>query len=217
MTILTAVTSTAAPLAAQGIVKRFGDKAVLNGIDVTVQRGEVVALVGENGAGKTTMLRICAGLLAPDEGVVSIASSPGFCPQDPCLMDLLSTEEHLTLFGAGRGMSRDHARDAGLRLLTSLGFHGSPADLTGELSGGSRQKLNLTLALLGDPEILLLDEPYQGFDRNSYVDFWDLVDRWRDAGKATLVVTHVLTELHRADRVIDLPATPSADTRVSRR
>jgi ABC-type multidrug transport system ATPase subunit len=74
------------------------------------------------------------------------------------------------------------------------------------LSGGTRQKLNLALSLLGDPQVLLLDEPYQGFDRGSYVNFWDHVDRWRERGCATLVVTHMLAELSRVDRVVDLAA-----------
>jgi ABC-2 type transport system ATP-binding protein len=72
------------------------------------------------------------------------------------------------------------------------------------LSGGTRQKLNLSLTLLANPDVLLLDEPYQGFDHGTYVDFWDLVSAWRSADRAVLVVTHMLTELWRADRVINL-------------
>ncbi len=73
-----------------------------------------------------------------------------------------------------------------------------------DLSGGTRQKLNVALALLGDPPILLLDEPYQGFDRGSYVNFWDHVERWRQEGRAVLIVTHMLAELERVDRVVEL-------------
>jgi ABC-type multidrug transport system ATPase subunit len=74
------------------------------------------------------------------------------------------------------------------------------------MSGGNRQKLNLSLALLGDPDVLLLDEPFQGFDHGTYVDFWDHVARWREQNMAVAVVTHMLTELWRVDRVVELSA-----------
>ncbi|MEV5301895.1 ATP-binding cassette domain-containing protein [Amycolatopsis methanolica] len=72
------------------------------------------------------------------------------------------------------------------------------------LSGGTRQKLNLVLAGLGDPDVLLLDEPYQGFDRGTYLDFWEQAWRWRDAGKAVVVVTHLLNQADRVEQVLDL-------------
>jgi ABC-type multidrug transport system ATPase subunit len=81
------------------------------------------------------------------------------------------------------------------------------------MSGGTRQKLNLALALLADPDVLLLDEPYQGFDRGTYVNFWDHCDRWREQGKAVVVVTHMLAELSRVDRVVELPAHPAREGR----
>ena len=84
--------------------------------------------------------------------------------------------------------------------------------VTRDLSGGTRQKLNLALALLADPTVLLLDEPYQGFDRGTYVNFWDHCDAWRLRGKAVVVVTHMLAELGRADRVVELPAHPARGT-----
>jgi len=73
-----------------------------------------------------------------------------------------------------------------------------------DLSGGARQKLSLALALLGQPGLLLLDEPYQGFDQGSYLDFWQHAGAWRRQGRAVVVVTHLLTELHRADQVLEL-------------
>jgi len=78
-----------------------------------------------------------------------------------------------------------------------------------DLSGGTKQKLNLALALLGDPKVLLLDEPYQGFDRGTYVNFWDHVDRWREESKAVVIATHMLAELDRVDRVVELAVHPS--------
>jgi ABC-type multidrug transport system ATPase subunit len=191
-------------LIANGISKRFGEKTVLEDAGLELSQGEAVALVGENGVGKTTLLRICAGLLSPDSGTVRVAGRIGYCPQDAGVLDLLTADEHMVLFGRGAGLSRHAALREGKRNLDLLAFPQRERTIAKNLSGGTRQKLNLALALLGNPEILLLDEPYQGFDRGTYVNFWDHVDRWRDDGKAILVVTHMLAELARVDRVVEL-------------
>jgi ABC-2 type transport system ATP-binding protein len=190
----------------RGVTKRFGSKRVLSDVDLTVHAGEAVALVGENGCGKTTLLRICAGLTRPDAGSVSLHGRLGYCPQQPGLFDLLNADEHLAFFGAAAGMRRGEAISAGRQILAEMDFPVGDRGVARSLSGGTRQKLNLALSLLGDPQVLLLDEPYQGFDRGSYVNFWDHVDRWRERGCATLVVTHMLAELSRVDRVVDLAA-----------
>lgn len=191
-------------LEASGLTKRYGRTTVLDGATLRVDGGEVVAIIGENGAGKTTLLRLCAGLLAADAGTVRRHGRPGYCPQEPGLVDLLTADEHLLLFGAALGMSRGEARRAGAALLEGFGARSGERTVARDLSGGTRQKLNLTLALLGDPALLLLDEPYQGFDLGSYIDFWAHVDRWRAEGRAVVIVTHLLTELHRADRVLEV-------------
>ncbi len=196
-------------LSAHGIGKRYGRKIVLEGAEVALAAGEAVALVGENGAGKSTLLRICAGLLAPDAGVVTAAGRVGYCPQEPGVLDLLTADEHLVYFGAAVGMGRREALAEGRRLLAEFGFRLGDRSVAGELSGGNRQKLNLALTLLGDPPVLLLDEPYQGFDHGTYVDFWAHVDAWRAGGKAILIVTHLLAELSRVDRVVELRVHPS--------
>lgn len=191
-------------LVAEGISKRFGKRSVLSDAGVEVRGGEIVALVGENGAGKTTLLRICAGLLPADEGRVSVSGRIGYCPQEPGVLDLLTADEHLMLFGRAVGLSRQAAQAEGRRILAEFGFPVGDRTVARDLSGGTRQKLNLALALLGDPSVLLLDEPYQGFDFGTYVNFWEHVERWRGEGKAVLVVTHLLAELSRADRVVEL-------------
>jgi ABC-type multidrug transport system ATPase subunit len=191
-------------LAARGITKTFGGREVLGGVDLAVRPGEVVGLVGENGAGKSTLLRICAGLLNPDAGAVEVSGRVGYCPQEPGLLDLLTADEHLVYFGAALGLGRAASMAAGRRVLEDFGFPTADPKVTKRLSGGTRQKLNLALALLGDPAVLLLDEPYQGFDRGVYVNFWDHVDGWRAAGKAIVIVTHMLAELSRVDRVVEL-------------
>jgi ABC-2 type transport system ATP-binding protein len=191
-------------LSAVGIVKRYRRHTVLDRVDLDVRRGEAVALTGENGSGKSTLLRICARVLAPDAGQVHVRGKVGFCRQDPALYDLLTADEHLVLFGAAAGQSRTEALHKGHDILDSLGFHAQQNTVVRDLSGGTRQKLNLALALLAEPDVVLLDEPYQGFDHGTYTNFWDLVQAWRGADRAVLVVTHMLTELWRTDRVVTL-------------
>jgi ABC-2 type transport system ATP-binding protein len=193
-----------ARLRARGICKRFGRRQVLWNVDLTVRGGEVVAVVGANGSGKTTLLRICAGLLAPDRGEVVVDGALGYCPQHGGLADFLLPDEHFSLFGVGRGMARAQARAGGRHLAATLCWDAADRVLARDLSGGTRQKLNVVLSVLGDPEVLLLDEPYQGFDRGAYLDFWRLVWHWRDAGKAVVVVTHLLNQLDQVDTVVDL-------------
>lgn len=196
-------------LVVSGVGKSFGHTQVLRDVDLTVNAGEIVALTGENGAGKTTLLRICAGVLRADAGMVEVAARIGYCPQSPGLFELLTADEHLVMFGRGIGLPREVALRRGHGLLVEFGFPVGPRVVTADMSGGTRQKLNLALALLADPGLLLLDEPYQGFDRGTYVNFWDHCHTWRSQGKAVIVVTHMLAELDRVDRIVELPAHPS--------
>jgi ABC-2 type transport system ATP-binding protein len=196
--------SPAAPrLVVDGVTKLFRRHRVLDRVGLVVAAGEVAAVVGPNGSGKSTLLRICAGLQSPDEGRVTVHGGLGYCPQQPALVDLLNADEHVDLVGAGRGLDRAQARRAGADLAARLDWvpDGRPV---GELSGGTRQKLNLVLAGLGDPAVLLLDEPYQGFDGESFLDFWEQVWHWRDEGRAVVVVTHRPEQLKRVDAVLDL-------------
>jgi ABC-type multidrug transport system ATPase subunit len=191
------------------VTKQFGRTTILHDVDLTVHGGEVVALTGENGAGKTTLMRICAGLIRCDAGEVRVSGPIGYCPQAPGLFELLTADDHLVMFGRGAGIGRSESLRRGHEILEEFGYPRHERSVTRDLSGGTRQKLNLALALLADPTVLLLDEPYQGFDRGTYVNFWDHCKSWRDSGKAVVVVTHMLAELERVDRAVELPAHPS--------
>ena len=191
-------------LRASAIVKSFGRKRVLDGVCLDARASEVVAIVGENGAGKSTLLRICAGLERPDSGSVRIGGRVGYCPQEPGLFELLSADEHLALFAPALGLSREGGLAEGRRLLGELGFPVDDRAQARRLSGGARQKLNLAIALLGEARVLLLDEPYQGFDRGGYVNFWEHVGRWRAQGIAVVIVTHLLADTGLVDRVVEL-------------
>lgn len=188
-------------LEVDAVSRGFRRGPVLRQVSLTVRGGEAVAVVGENGAGKSTLLRLCAGLDVPDQGAVRRFARVGYCPQEPALFDLLCPEEHLMLFCGGR---KEAGMAQGRELFAALGIDAKSRTLARDLSGGMRQKLSLALALLGDPGLLLLDEPYQGFDHGSYLNFWRLAGTWRAAGKAVVVVTHLLTELDRVNHVVEL-------------
>jgi ABC-2 type transport system ATP-binding protein len=203
---LTAVTTGIRPplLEARAITHSYGRKLVLDGVSLSVHGGEAVAIVGENGAGKSTLMRVCAGLIHPEFGEVRVGGRVGYCPQIPGLFDLLNADEHLSLFAPALGLSNQEVLRTGHKLLEELGFPAGDLSPTRYLSGGARQKLNLALALLGGARILLLDEPYQGFDRGAYVSFWEHVAGWQAEGLAVVVVTHLLTDLALVDRVVEL-------------
>jgi ABC-2 type transport system ATP-binding protein len=191
-------------LRARGITKRYGRRNVLTDINLTVRAGEVAAIIGANGSGKSTFLRICAGLVSPDAGRVYLDGTLGYCPQDGGVQEFLRPDEHFVLMGAGRDWSRSRSRQAGRTAAAVLDWDASAPTLARHLSGGTRQKLNLVLSGLGDPDVLLLDEPYQGFDQGAYLDFWQQVWRWRRSGAAVVVVTHLLTHLNLVDQVLEL-------------
>ena len=185
---------------------RRGRRTILSGINLTVRRGEVVAVVGANGAGKSTLLQLCAGLLRASSGRIERTPHFGYAPQLDSLAPLLTVDEHLRLFGAARGMRRGRSVSTGHRLITRLGWTARGDQTAGTLSGGTQQKLNVALAQLDAPELLLLDEPYQGLDALAYEDLWALITSWRASGAGLLLVTHLLRDVDLVDRVVELPA-----------
>ena len=202
-----------APTAAAPVVLRLRDvsarrgrRTVLSGINLTIHRGEVVAVVGANGAGKSTLLQLCAGLLRASGGSIERTPNFGYAPQLDSLAPLLTVDEHLRLFGAARGIRQGRSVSTGHRLLTRLGWTARGDQTAGTLSGGTQQKLNVALAQLDAPDLLLLDEPYQGLDALAYEDLWALISAWRASGAGVLLVTHLLRDVDLVDRVVELPA-----------
>lgn len=164
----------------------------------------MVGLVGENGSGKSVLMKIIVGLLRRDAGTISMHGQPGYCPQVPLLWEKLTVAEHFDLFGTAYKLAEGAAEEAQEALLRELGFARYRSYRIEELSGGTRQKLNLALALMHDPALLLLDEPYAGFDWETYVRFWEMAEARRERGMAILVVSHLLTERDRLTRVLEL-------------
>lgn len=177
---------------------------VLRGVDLGLGVGEVVGLVGENGSGKSTLMKILVGALAPDGGSVTHIGRLGYCPQEPLVYARLTCDEHFDLFGRAYGVADQRSAAARDALYETLGFARYRRTRADQLSGGTLAKLNLGLALLADPEVLLLDEPYAGFDWDTYLRFWDLVAERRAAGRTVLIISHFVVDEQRFDRIVNL-------------
>lgn len=188
----------------RGIPPRRRTIEVLRGAGLEVRAGQLVGLVGENGSGKSTLMQIVVGLLGRDEGEIERPARLGYCPQTPMLWDKLTVDEHFELFARAYGMEAEARERSERDLREELQFERYRGYRVEELSGGTRQKLNLALALMHEPQLLLLDEPYSGFDWETYLRFWEMSERRRDAGMGILIVSHLLTERRRLDRLYTL-------------
>jgi ABC-type multidrug transport system ATPase subunit len=177
---------------------------VLRGVDLRLGAGEVVGLVGENGSGKSTLMKIIVGALAPDNGTVTHVGRVGYCPQEPLVYARLTCDEHFDLFGHAYGITDETSAASRDQLYETLGFTRFRDTRADQLSGGTLAKLNLGIALMADPEVLLLDEPYAGFDWDTYLRFWDLVAERRAAGRTVLIISHFVVDEDRFDRIVDL-------------
>ncbi|MFV1960760.1 MAG: ATP-binding cassette domain-containing protein [Acidimicrobiia bacterium] len=177
---------------------------MLFGANIELNPGEIVGLVGENGSGKTTFMKILVGSLDRDAGEIRRTKSIGYCPQEPLLYQRLTCDEHFELFGKAYGLHFARTEKSRDSIYDVLGFAEYRDTRVEELSGGTRAKLNLGLALLPDPEVLLLDEPYSGFDWETYLRFWQLAGERRDAGRSVLIISHFVVDEERFDRIVHL-------------
>jgi ABC-type multidrug transport system ATPase subunit len=176
----------------------------LSDADVTLYPGEIVGIVGENGSGKSTLMQILVGALRPDAGTVSRDGTVGWCPQETLLYDRLTVAETFELFGEAYGLSDERLRERREELADELDFEQFLEYRIDHLSGGNRQKVNLAVALLHDPDVLLLDEPYTGFDWETYLAFWDLTEELVDNGTTIAIISHLISEHERFDRILEL-------------
>ena len=200
-------TSSAAPvvLRASGLAKHFGTRAALRDVGVEVRAGEVLAVIGPNGAGKTTLLEILAGAQAADAGTVERAAGAhvGWVPQQLSVYGRLTVAENLRLFARLEGSGAVAPRVAAMLRETALSTRAG--DLVETLSGGNRQRVNVAVGLLGDPAVVLLDEPSASLDPGQRERLWGFLAGRVAQGTAIVVTTHDLAEARRhADRVLVL-------------
>ncbi|MEZ5375213.1 MAG: ABC transporter ATP-binding protein [Acidimicrobiales bacterium] len=188
----------------RGVWPRRSTVEVLKGASLDLFAGEMVGLVGENGSGKSTLMKVLVGDLRADGGSVSQLGSFGYCPQVPVLYDRLTCDEHLDLFGIAYGLDGQALSRSRSTMYRELDFERFATTRVEALSGGTRSKLNLALAMLHDPQVLLLDEPYAGFDWDTYLRFWELTATRREAGASVLVISHFIADEERFDRIYDL-------------
>ena len=177
---------------------------VLKGANLEMRPGEIVGLVGENGSGKSTLMKVLVGDLSADAGHVERTDSFGYCPQVPVLYERLTCDEHLDLFGAAFGLGPGDLARSRASLYEEFDFARFAESRVEELSGGTRSKLNLALALVHDPSLLCLDEPYAGFDWDTYQRFWEFSSQRRNAGASLLIISHFIADEERFDRIYDL-------------
>ena len=177
---------------------------VLRGLTFALPRASTVGLVGENGSGKSVLMKIIVGLMTADSGSVRLDGRLGYCPQVPLLYDKLTCDETFRLFGHAYGLTDEETEEREQEFLELLGFERFKTELVENLSGGTRQKLNLSVALLHKPDLLLLDEPYSGFDWETYLKFWEMTESLRDQGTTILIVSHFIEERSHFDQIVHL-------------
>jgi len=193
----------------QGLVQRYGKVTAVDGLDLDVREGECFGLLGPNGAGKTTTIEVIVGLLTPSSGEVRVLGRPwgeddaalrsriGVALQETRFADRLTVREVVALFRSFYPKGRDP-----LAVVREVGLEEKGAAWTSKLSGGQRQRLALACALVGDPELLVLDEPTTGLDPQARLRMGETIRSYRDRGRTVLLTTHYMEEAQRqCDRV----------------
>ncbi len=195
-------------LRAEGLRKEFGRMRVVDDLSLEVKRGEIVGLLGPNGSGKTTSLRMMLGLIPPDSGRVAILgclpqavrNRIGYLPEERGLYPDEKALDMLVYLGQLRGMSRGEARGRALRWMARLGLEGHARSKVKKLSHGMQQRVQFIASILHDPELLILDEPFQGLDPIQTHLLLQILAQLRDQGMAIILSTH---QLDLAERICD--------------
>jgi ABC-2 type transport system ATP-binding protein len=197
----------------RNLTKRFGDFTAVNGIDFEVYHGEIFGFLGPNGSGKTTTIRMTLGLLQPSAGTVEVLGIPvnkaaqqirprvGYMSQRFSLYNDLTVLQNLRFYGAAYGLSNSQLEQRIQEALTLAGLEGRQTVKTRDLSGGWRQRLALSAAILHQPELLFLDEPTAGVDPVSRRVFWDLLYQLTVQGVTVFITTHYMDEAEHCQRL----------------
>ncbi|NPA86072.1 MAG: ABC transporter ATP-binding protein [bacterium] len=185
------------------LYKYYGKQPALEDVNLEIYKGEVFGLLGPNGAGKTTLLRILAEGLKYEKGEVKLyCKQVGYCPQENIFYNELTVKENLEYFAALTGLERSKVKQRVNELLEKFGLKAYENEEAKKLSGGMQRRLNLAIAVVHDPELLVLDEPTTGLDPLSRREIWRLVRMLRQEGRAIILATHYMEEAETlCDRV----------------
>jgi ABC-type multidrug transport system ATPase subunit len=199
-------------LVAKGATKSYADLVALSPLDLTIRRGQMVALIGHNGSGKSTFLRLATGLLELSDGTIDIDGAPAgtsparaavsFLPDEPVLYDDLSVKEHLAYVAALHGVDLSESDLDGL--IERVGLAHRADDLPSQFSRGLRQRTSIALGIARPFELLLVDEPFVGLDLNGKEQLLDIFDELHRDGATVVVATHDPSFVDRADRCVAL-------------
>jgi ABC-2 type transport system ATP-binding protein len=195
----------------KGLRKGFGKVLAVDDLDLRIAKGTLYGLVGPNGSGKTTAIKILVGLLRPDKGEASVLGERvpvsrkrtclGYMPQDISIYNDLTVHENLEFFGGLFSMSKEQfaKREAGI--LKVIDLEGRRDAMVSTLSGGMRHRVSLACAMIHDPEVLFLDEPTVGVDPELRAGFWDFFHQLKTQGRTIVLTTHYMDEALRCDIV----------------
>lgn len=188
------------------LTKTYGNQLALQGLSLAIAPGEIYGLLGANGAGKTTTINILCNLLAADGGTVTIKGHPlshqtkqwiGVAPQESLLYRGLTCAENLRFFGKLYGLRQPQLRQRVQDCLAAVGLSDRANAVAETLSGGMQRRLSLAIALIHQPQLLILDEPTTGLDLEARYNLWDLIRRLQATGTTILLTTHLLDEAER--------------------
>lgn len=198
----------------KGLTKKFDDLIAVNQVSLSIKESELFGLLGPNGAGKSTLISMLCCQILPDEGTAHVLGHNivkdakeikkviGVCPQESILYDDLTAQENLTFFGDLYRVPRHELKKRVFNLLELMQLSERAQDKVGTFSGGMKQRLNISAALLHDPKVLFLDEPTIGLDPQARHVIWDLIEGLKKEGKTILMTTHYMEEADRlSDRV----------------
>jgi ABC-2 type transport system ATP-binding protein len=197
-------------LTATSLYKSFNDNKAVNGVSFSINKGEIFGLLGPNGAGKTTTIRMLSTIIQPDKGEVVIGGHSlrhhadeirkiiGICPQDLALYSELTAYDNLIFFGRMTGLNGSEAKRQAMENLDLMGLADrAKKGRVDKFSGGMKRRVNLAISLMGNPELLFLDEPTVGIDPQSRNNIYETIELLRDRGMTILYTTHYMEEADR--------------------
>lgn len=205
-------------LSLQDVTMNYGDKNVLNGVNLDVYRGQIIGYIGPNGAGKSTTLKIMLGLVSDYQGTVEIfgrdiasgdhsyKKKVGYVPESADIYENLTASEYITFVGELYGMEREHAEEKTEKLMQEFGLAEVLNARIASFSKGMRQKVLIISSLLHDPDLLFLDEPLNGLDANSVMMIKDLLDVLAANGKTVFYSSHIMDVVEKISNRIVLLA-----------